>query len=125
MKVALPYWHERISPVLDVAVRFLLVTMDNGTEATRQEVFLEETSPLSRARELRSLDVEVIICGAVSRPLVSALRSEGIQVIAYTCGQVDEVLKAFAGGRLGDRAYVMPGCSGRHRHRRVGDDPTD
>jgi len=105
--------------VLDVARSLLLVDIDAGVEQKRRLEPLSETGVLARARRLKDMVVNVLICGAVSRPLEQALISVGIEVIPHVCGNVDEVLRAYLTGRLWDRAFLMPGCGGcRQRWRR-------
>jgi len=115
MKVAIPCWQGRVSPVLDVARSALLVTLERGQETTRKEVSVEGTSSLHRARHISRLGADAVICGAVSRPLELALHSVEVEVIAHVCGQVDEVLAAFIEGRLDEDTYLMPGCCRRRR----------
>ena len=115
MKVAIPYWQGRVSPVLDVAGRFLVVDLEAGHEVSRQDVSLGTAGPLERARELKQAGAEAVICGAISRPVESALQSVGIAVIPHTCGPVEEVLVAFISGQLNQDAFLMPGCCGRRR----------
>jgi predicted Fe-Mo cluster-binding NifX family protein len=115
MKVAITCWHDRVSPVLDVASKALLVTLAPGLEAIRQEVSLDGSTALHRAQYVLHLGVDTVICGAVSRPLELALHSLGIEVIANVCGQVDRVLTAFITGQLHEDAYLMPGCCGLRR----------
>ena len=115
MKVAITRWHGRVSPVLDVASKALLVTLDGDRETERQEVSIEGTGALHRARHISRLGADTVICGAVSRPLELALDSVGLEVISNVCGQVDEVLKAFIAERLNEETYLMPGCCRRHR----------
>ena len=100
---------------MDVAGRFLLVTLEHGQETARGDVSLEATRSPARARQIAQFGAETVICGAISRPLELALHSAGVEVIAHVCGQVDDVLLAFAEGRLDDNAYLMPGCCGRRR----------
>ena len=115
MKVAIPYWQGRVSPVLDVAGRLLVVDLEAGREASRQDAQLVAAGPMGRAPELRQAGAEVLICGAISRQLEMALQSVGVAVIPHTCGPVDEVLAAFIGGELDQDAFLMPGCCGRRR----------
>jgi predicted Fe-Mo cluster-binding NifX family protein len=126
MKVLVPVSRGRISPLLDVAKRFLLVTVDGGRERGRREVSMDEQGIVPRSKRIAQLDTNVLICGAVSRPLEEALASEAVRVIPNTCGPVEEVLEAFRMGQLTDRAFLMPGCS-RQRHqtrsRLHGDNP--
>jgi len=118
MKVAIPHWNGRVSPVFDVAGRLLLVDVDGGVEQGRQAAALTAGDPLQRARQVTGLGADVLICGAISLPLEAALASAGLRVIPFTCGGVEEVLAAFMGGRLTDRAYLMPGCCGWRRRLR-------
>lgn len=115
MKVAIPYWQGRVSPVLDVATRFLMVDLKAGREVSREDASLVATEPLERARELQRAGAETLICGAVSRQLEMALESAGVSVIPHTCGPVNEVLAAFVSGQLNQDAFLMPGCCGRRR----------
>ena len=120
MKVAIPHWQGRVSPVLDVAGRFLLMDMDEGREVSREDVSMAASGSLERARQLRQAGTQVLICGAVSRQLELALDAAGVQVIPHTCGQVEEVLAAFVGGQLNEDAFLMPGCCGRRRRNQAG-----
>ena len=121
MKVVIPEWQGRISPVLDEANKILLVEIIDHSELHRQENTLVPTNPWARAQAISQLGAEVLICGAVSRQLEAALRSAGIQVICNICGPVDAVLLAFCEGRLDENVFLMPGCCGRRRRYRGGD----
>lgn len=115
MKVAIPTWGGRISPVFDVAKRLLVVDVECSTEVGREDKVIEETDPGLRARRLAQLGVNVLICGAVSLPLEAMLVSAGVHLILHVCGPVEEVLQAFVSGRLTDQMFLMPGCCGRRR----------
>lgn len=118
MKAAIPVWQGRVSPVFDVARRLLVVEIVDGVEAGHIEHDLQIESPPARAKRVVELGVHVLICGAISRPLEAILAAEGVHVIAQTCGDVHEVVEAFAAGRLNAPVFLMPGCPGRGR--RVG-----
>ncbi len=120
MRIALSTADHRISPVFDVAARLLVVDIDGDREIQRTEVLLEDGALSARARQVADLCVQVLICGAISRPLERMLSSAGVQVLPHTCGDVEEVLHAFATGQLNEEAYVMPGCCGRRRRFRGG-----
>ena len=114
MKVLVPISRGRISPLLDVARRFLLVNVQGVREMVRREVYIDEEGMVPRSIRIAQLDTDVLICGAVSRPLEEALASEAVRVIPNTCGPAEEVLEAFRLGQLTDRAFLMPGCSRQH-----------
>ena len=128
-RIAIPTWDDRISPVFDVARHLLVVDVEDNAEVARSEVVIEETALPRRAKQLTDLGVNVLICGAMSRPLERMLTSAGVQVIPHTCGSADSVLKTFLSGQLTEQAFLMPGCRGRGRgrgrrlHGRLGEGP--
>ena len=115
MRVAIPTWTGRVSPVFDVARLLLVVDINDGAEVSRNEAIIEETQLVPRTRRVTQLGVNVLICGAISMPLEAMLVSAGVRVIPHTCGTVEEVLQAFASGGLTDERFLMPGCCGRRR----------
>jgi predicted Fe-Mo cluster-binding NifX family protein len=119
MRVAIPHWQGRVSPVFDVAGNLLLVDVANGKEQARQNVAIGAEQPQARANLLAEHGVTVLICGAISWPLERALSAAGIEVIPQTCGDVGQVLAAFTNGQLQQGAFLMPGCCGRRRRFRA------
>jgi predicted Fe-Mo cluster-binding NifX family protein len=117
MRIAIPSWNDRVSPVFDAARRLVVVDIENGLERARHQESLQEELPTRRARQLAQLGVNVLICGAISRLLAALLAASGITLIPWTAGPVDEVLTAYLAGRLPDPRWTMPGCGGRRRHR--------
>ena len=117
MKVAVPVWQGRVSPVFDVAGQLLVAELAEGTEVSRREYPLPSAEPEQRASQLAELQVQTLICGAISQALEALLSENGIRVHGRVCGNVDDVLKAFAAGTLGDAQYAMPGCCGQQRRR--------
>lgn len=109
-----------MSPVFDVAGQLLLVELVEGVEASRREHRLSDAEPQGRAAQLSELQVETLICGAISRALEALLTESGIQVRGRVCGNVDEVLRAFATGTLSQPQFAMPGCCGQARRRSRG-----
>jgi predicted Fe-Mo cluster-binding NifX family protein len=110
MRIAIPQWQGRISPVFDVAVNLLLIDIERGQQIRREERRLLRTEPSARVAEFLSFEAEVLICGAISAPLQERLMAAGVRVVGFSCGMVDEVLAAFLNGSLTSRAFVMPGC---------------
>ena len=68
-----------------------------------------------RCRRLRELGVETLICGAISNPAFAAACAEGITVIPWISGDVEEVIDSFMAGTLPSSRFMMPGCRGRGR----------
>ena len=110
MKVALTVWENRISPLFDSARMLLIVDIVDRMETGRCFESFHCESPFSRAVRLSDLKIEVLICGAVSDPFANTIEANGIKIIAFVAGAVDEVLKAYLTGELGDSRFRMPGC---------------
>ncbi|MBN1851245.1 MAG: NifB/NifX family molybdenum-iron cluster-binding protein [Pirellulales bacterium] len=123
MRAAIPICDGRISPVFDAARRLLLVDIENGREIWRTEQIMDEPEPTFRARRIVEFGANILICGAISRPLEATLVSAGVEVIPQTCGQVEEVLRAFMAGQLTEQAFLMPGSCGHRRRRSHGGSP--
>lgn len=117
MKVAIPHWQGRVSPVFDVAGNLLLADIEDGKVLECHSTWLTTDDLQARANHLADLGVDLLICGAISWPLERALCHAGVDVFAQTCGEVEDVLEAFVEGRLEQDAFLMPGCCGRRRAR--------
>lgn len=120
MKVALSVWNERISPVFDAARQILLVDIENGEIVDRKIKSLPGSDLYSQVESVRLLQPDVVICGAISRPLAELLTATGIRIIPFTAGSVEEAISAFLKGKLPCRSLSMPGCCGRMRRFRCG-----
>ena len=100
MKIAIPTWQGRISPVFDVASQVVIVEVVDGKEKNRAQVSLSTEDPLERAKSLAILGVEILICSRVSKTLDMMLASQGIKVLQNISGEVEEVLAAYIDGSL-------------------------
>jgi predicted Fe-Mo cluster-binding NifX family protein len=106
MRVALPLWNGRVSPVFDVAKRIRLYEVEKGEITGLSEHLLEEDG---RSMALSSLGVDVLICAAISWPLETTLWLAGVEVIAEVCGPVDEVIGAYLRGSTALKQFHSPG----------------
>ncbi|MFO7973852.1 MAG: NifB/NifX family molybdenum-iron cluster-binding protein [Candidatus Hydrogenedentota bacterium] len=119
MKVAIPEWQGRVSPVFDVAAQLLIAQVENGQVNEQYTIGLNTRDLHARARQVAELGIDVLICGAISWPLELALVNAGVEVVPQTCGDVQHVLATFLAGQLGQNAFLMPGCCGRRRRFRA------
>ncbi len=115
MKVAVPQWQGRVSPVFDVAGQLLVVELVDGRAVAREEKPFRMTGFDERVQYLVDLGIDTLICGAVSQPLETLVAERGIRVLARVCGDVDEILRAFCAGTLEEDRFAMPGCCGTRR----------
>jgi predicted Fe-Mo cluster-binding NifX family protein len=118
MRIAISVWGERVSPVFDTATKMLVVDFEDHQETARLRLELGDGSLLTRMERLKGSSPEVLLCGAISQPLVDLLDSAGIEVIPFLSGNIEDLLAAYHENRLSDPRYLMPGCCGWRRRRR-------
>ena len=110
MIIAIAIYNRNISNVFDFAQRLLLVEVEEGQEKDRREVELDSKLFMQRVGQLQRLEVDVLVCGAISRVLAEMVTSAGIQVLPYVTGNIDDILTAYLAGQLVESRYAMPGC---------------
>jgi len=111
MKIAIPTWNGRVSPVFDTASRLLIVEVDKERECSRFETDISEHFLPSKIMRLTGLGIDTLICGAISRPLAYMITTAEIKLIPWISGQVEEVVQAFLTNTLFDPRFIMPGCA--------------
>ena len=109
--IAVPSCQGRVSPVLDVAARLVLVSLHGRVETRRREIVLFEPQTEGMVRSLKECGVQIVICGAISHGLLVALRHAKIRVVGQVCGNVDAVIAAFRNGTLAQPDFAMPGAN--------------
>jgi predicted Fe-Mo cluster-binding NifX family protein len=118
MKVAIPSLNGRVSPVFDTARELIVVEVEGGEERSRRIVSLAQDPFLTkRVKKLRTLKIDVLICGGISHVLADGVSAGKTKVISWVAGPVEEVLRAYLGDRLSDAEWRMPGC---HDQRQMG-----
>jgi predicted Fe-Mo cluster-binding NifX family protein len=118
MKVAFTAWEDRISPVFDSARMLLIANIENEQVIGRQyEPF--NPQPVSRVVDmLKILEIEVLICGAISRTPSIIIEASGIKLISFVGGKIDDILRSYAHGISIVPGFSMPGCGQQQRKRR-------
>jgi len=110
MRIAVPIWEDKVSPVLDTASRLLILqTLDRG-EISRIEADLSEHDISRRCYRIRMLEVDVLICGAISRSFSDLLEASGIEIVPGISGDIEDILTAYFEGTLNQSKFLMPGC---------------
>ena len=110
MKIAVPIWEDKVSPVLDTAAKLLIVETLDQNQIGRTEALLGELEISRRCFIIRNLNIDVLICGAVSRTFSDMLAVSGIHIIPGVAGPVEEILGAYFSNGLNQSKYLMPGC---------------
>lgn len=114
MKTAFAAWKDRIAPVFDVAPQICLI--GSGNRAATGEFFdmRQDDDPACRVLQLVELGAKTLVCGAISRPIMTIAQGYGIDVIPFVSGSLEEVIRAWRTGCLDHADYAMPGCRGRN-----------
>jgi len=123
MRIAIPIWDTKVSPVLDTASRLLVVEIENRNEASRFEIYLDELDLSRTCFRIQGMDVDTLICGAISRHFARMLKGSGINVIPEISGQAEEVLEAYLQGELFNPKFLMPGCKRNRFRQKIGPSP--
>lgn len=113
MRIGIPHWNGRVSPVLDTAERLLIVDVAPDGSTSRREVALGGTTPAARARAIAELGLDALICGAVSRELCEMVEAGGARMVPWVAGDIDEVIAAALSDAIETPRFFMPGCCGR------------
>ncbi len=117
MKIALTVWEDRISPVFDVSDMLLVADIEHGIVQNRRLVKIESGLLSQRVAMLKRLEIQVLICGAISQVPATSVSAGNIRLIPFISGKIDPILDAFAKGKAIMPAFAMPGVR-RHRRRR-------
>lgn len=110
MRIAIPVWYNKVSPVLDTASKLLIVEAEGRKEFSRFEIYLDELELSRRCVRICGMGVDTLICGAVSRPFWRLLAAAGINIIQNISGHPEDVLEAYLKGNLLCSGFFMPGC---------------
>ncbi len=116
-KVAISIWGDRISPLMDTAGHLLLVEISEGREVSRETISIPDANIWEKVDFLRSLKINILICGAISHRFESLLVTAGIQPYPWFRGDVEEILTAHCRGNLHDGNFLLPGCRRRRQMR--------
>ena len=120
-KIALSIWENRISPVMDSAGQLLIVAYEDKQELSRQLILIPDIDLVRKVNFFKTQEIELLICGAISRQLLQILSVSGIKVIPFIRGSIKKVLRAYTNDCLGEDSFFLPGyqrCRRKQNRRR-------
>ena len=109
MRIAISIWEDKISPLLDTASKLLIIENEGQEDSSRYEVHLLKQDISKKCRFIQSFNIDVLICGAVSRQFSEMLKASGIEVISGISGPAQDVLEAYQQGKPLHLEFFMPG----------------
>lgn len=121
MRLALSVFKDCISTVFDAADQLLIVEM-NATTNHYKKIPLKfiSTVPAGRAAQLKDECIDVLICGAISRPMQALIMSQGITVHPFVRGDINTIIAAYQNNQLEQSIFSLPGCRRRALGTRCG-----
>ena len=109
IRIAIPTFQHRVSPVLDTCTRLLIFEFENKVEIDRREIALDRYTQPERFEILKKISPHAVICCGISDVFDKMLQSTGIPLVCGIIGDVDEVAQAFICGRIDSPCFRMPG----------------
>ncbi len=117
MKIAIPVFNTRISPVFDWCKELIIIDDIYAQVKDMQTVAIANLSALERIDYLYVNGIKLLVCGAISQQLFTVAKTKGIRVISGISGQVKEIVTAVSSGKLDQNHFAMPGCKRARRGR--------
>ncbi|MFO7667695.1 MAG: hypothetical protein R6V76_13820 [Desulfobacterales bacterium] len=108
-RIAIPVFNSRVAPVLDTSNLLIVMDFEEGQELARRELSLEMMSLFERVELLCRLEVNRVICAAISETLFRFIESKKIGLISGVVGELDEIIHAYFCEQLDDARFSMPG----------------
>lgn len=100
MKVAIPRSGESVAPCFGYCAVMAIFTVVGGRIDEQIDFPLQSRDPFDRIRLLRDQQVDTLICGGVQDTFEISLKANGIQVISWVSGTVDDLMELFLRGQL-------------------------
>jgi hypothetical protein len=113
-RIAIPFFMERVSPVLDNCTQIMLVELGQDREVCQTPIGVVAIDLAERVSFFKMLGVKTIVCGAVSDTFHCMLKDAGIVLVCGIAGSVEEIIQACGNGSFRPECFHMPGYSGNN-----------
>ena len=100
MKIAVPRFLDDVAPCFDYSVNIVVFTIRNRQIVSEQEFTLSSQWAVDRIRLLRDQKVDVLICGGIQDKFEDIVRANGIEVISWVSGRVEDLVNKHLAGTL-------------------------
>lgn len=119
IKIIIPVFKNRVSPVYDWCSNLLVVEIESGWETGRSKVETAGPDPVRQADQMVELGVGMVVCGGIGEGLLGFIKARNVSVISGVSGDIDDVLTALIAGEIPHPRFMMPGCAGYREQQRV------
>ena len=100
MKIGIAIYREEVAGRIDLANKLKVFEIGEGKVLYERELELPKINLLAYTNAILSSKVEVFICGAINCFAFRMLSGNGVQVMPWVTGAVDDVLKNFLDRKL-------------------------
>lgn len=101
---------------MDTAKQLVIVDFSDIGDRRRRLIDLPNIDISNKINILKELEINTLICGAISRPLYRQLEMANIRIVPFIRGRIEEVIRAYENRELIDDRFRLPGCRGRGNH---------
>jgi predicted Fe-Mo cluster-binding NifX family protein len=105
-------WNDLVSPLFDASCTIRVMT---GT-ADERLLDIKTKSLKEKAACCRENGIHTLICGAISNIAHGLLVENGVTVLGWIQGPVDDIVEAFIAGEELVPRFAMPGCNQYRRN---------
>ncbi len=92
MNIAITLFGSRIAPRFDMSQDLLVVSVLGDNEIIKKRITLVKEDTNDKIREIASLGISTLICGAVTQFEIGRMVQNKIEVVPGVTGEVEEVL---------------------------------
>ncbi len=92
MRIAIPFWQDRIAPVLDCCSKLEIIDLENGRYKRAGIVEMKSMSFAQRLKTFREWKIDLVICNGISFFYRAYLLINAIKVINNVSGETQKVL---------------------------------
>ncbi|MCP4677383.1 MAG: hypothetical protein GY854_18085 [Deltaproteobacteria bacterium] len=100
MKIAVPRFEEEVAPCFDYSVNIVVFTIQNDNIIAEKKFTLSSQNTVDRIRLLRDQEVDVLICGGIQDRFEDMVKANGIRVISWVSGNVEDLIRDFLDHKL-------------------------
>ena len=91
---------ETVAPCFEYCTTMAIFTISEGGEPDQIDFPLRSREPFDRVRLLRDQGVDTLICSGMQDFYEDVLRANGLEVISWVSGYVEDLLETYLGGKL-------------------------
>jgi predicted Fe-Mo cluster-binding NifX family protein len=89
-----------VAPCFEFSATIAIFTIEDNRIVEQTDFTLQSQRELDRVRLLRDQGVDTLICGGVQDKIEDLMRAQGLNVISWVSGRVDDLLEQHLRGEL-------------------------